>query len=69
MKNPILIFASSLLFLALCSCGPLFAPGPKSPSGETCCTYCDSGKPCGDKCISRSRTCYENSGCACYGQR
>lgn len=69
MRHTILILLSGLLFLFLVACGPLFAPGPKSPSGQTCCIHCDSGKPCGDRCISRSRACYQATGCACYSRR
>lgn len=30
-----------------------------------CCKHCDKGKPCGDTCIARNRTCNSPPGCAC----
>jgi hypothetical protein len=30
-----------------------------------CCRYCDAGKPCGDSCIARNKTCRKPRGCAC----
>ena len=30
-----------------------------------CCRVCRSGQPCGDSCISWSKTCRKPSGCAC----
>ncbi len=39
-----------------------------SPSVEpirSCCKVCSKGKPCGDSCISRSKTCHKGIGCAC----
>lgn len=39
-------------------------------NGETasgrCCRHCSSGKPCGNSCIARSKTCRSSPGCACY---
>ena len=32
---------------------------------RTCCRYCTKGKPCGDSCIARNKTCRKGSGCAC----
>ena len=32
---------------------------------QACCKYCKKGKPCGDSCISRSKTCHKGKGCAC----
>lgn len=37
---------------------------PKGGKQE-CCKICRKGKPCGDSCISRSRVCRKNGGCAC----
>ena len=35
-------------------------------SGSLCCKHCGpSSKPCGDSCISRSKTCHKGPGCAC----
>lgn len=34
-------------------------------SGGGCCKYCSTGKPCGDTCISRNKTCHVGGGCAC----
>lgn len=39
----------------------LFACIPRSQ----CCLFCDTGKACGDSCISRSSTCHQPPGCAC----
>lgn len=30
-----------------------------------CCKHCSSGCPCGDSCISCSKTCHRGPGCAC----
>jgi hypothetical protein len=38
--------------------------GGDSGSGG-CCRYCDAGKPCGDSCIARNKTCRKPRGCAC----
>lgn len=35
------------------------------PPARECCKYCDSGKPCGDSCISMNKTCRKGRGCAC----
>lgn len=34
---------------------------------RSCCRVCESGKACGDSCISRSSTCNRPAGCACNG--
>ena len=31
----------------------------------SCCKWCNTGKACGDTCISRSNTCTKSKGCAC----
>lgn len=42
------------------------APRPVSqPVARTCCKYCSTGKPCGNSCISRNKTCHKGRGCAC----
>lgn len=33
--------------------------------GQACCRYCSKGKPCGDTCIARNKTCRVGPGCAC----
>lgn len=60
----------ALAFLAV-------APGPSSAAvtpgatcsisdgQQTCCKRCRKGKPCGDTCIARNRTCNTPRGCAC----
>lgn len=35
------------------------------PEERVCCKYCDRGKPCGDTCIARNKTCRVGRGCAC----
>jgi hypothetical protein len=30
-----------------------------------CCKRCKKGKPCGDTCIARNKTCHVGRGCAC----
>jgi hypothetical protein len=30
-----------------------------------CCRVCGEGKPCGDSCIARWKTCHKGEGCAC----
>lgn len=44
-------------------------PKPKTsyspPVERTCCKYCSTGKPCGNTCIARNRTCHAGRGCAC----
>lgn len=37
----------------------------ESRSSGGCCKYCSKGKPCGDTCIARNRTCHVGGGCAC----
>lgn len=32
---------------------------------QSCCKHCTSGKPCGDSCIARNKTCHSGRGCAC----
>lgn len=35
-------------------------------SGKTsCCVFCKKGIPCGNSCISASKTCRKGPGCAC----
>src|SRR5690606_6037638 len=48
---------------------PSKAPTKKSekPQGKSCCKVCKTSKPCGDSCISKSKSCSKPSGCACSG--
>ena len=34
-------------------------------SRDECCRVCTRGVPCGDSCISASRSCHKGTGCAC----
>jgi hypothetical protein len=40
-------------------------PPADSQSQRTRCRVCTTGKPCGNSCIARSRTCRQLPGCAC----
>lgn len=31
----------------------------------SCCKHCSKGKPCGNSCIARDKTCRAPPGCAC----
>jgi hypothetical protein len=43
-----------------------FMPTPTpTPAQQACCVHCHTGKPCGDSCISATRTCHISGGCAC----
>ena len=35
------------------------------PATGSCCRRCSTGKPCGNTCIARNRTCRAGPGCAC----
>jgi len=35
------------------------------PATRTCCKHCNNSRPCGDSCISLSKTCHKGAGCAC----
>jgi hypothetical protein len=37
----------------------------RRPVERTCCKICSRGCPCGDSCISCSKTCHKGRGCAC----
>ncbi len=56
-----LALGASVPNLAACSDGG----GPTGGSG--CCRVCRTGKPCGDSCIARDKTCNKAGGCACSG--
>lgn len=36
-----------------------------APAIRTCCRRCSTGKPCGNSCIARNKTCRVGPGCAC----
>ncbi|MCA1975290.1 MAG: hypothetical protein LDL44_20860, partial [Caenispirillum sp.] len=47
---------------------PAAAEAPDASSAEvasSCCKHCSKGKPCGDSCIARDKTCKRPPGCAC----
>ncbi len=46
---------------------PVPAVAPVPPPAPGCCMYCRTGKPCGNSCISRDKTCHQPPGCACAG--
>ena len=50
-----------LLILFLSSC----VPNTTTTTTQTCCKRCSTGKPCGDSCIARNKTCRVGAGCAC----
>lgn len=59
-----------LFALMLLAAGPVApAPACASTTGESvqCCKRCVRGKPCGDTCIARNKTCHRGRGCACAG--
>ena len=33
--------------------------------GDGCCKHCNNSQPCGNSCISFSKTCHQPPGCAC----
>ncbi|HEX6963766.1 MAG TPA: hypothetical protein VF175_18000 [Lacipirellula sp.] len=34
-------------------------------TAKECCKHCSKGKPCGNSCIARNKTCRQPPGCAC----
>jgi len=51
-----------------------FGAAPESKSTncipiDSCCKVCDSGKACGNSCISRRYNCHKGRGCACDAER
>ncbi len=44
---------------------PTFEPESASEPARSCCKVCTTGCPCGDSCISCSKTCRKGPGCAC----
>ena len=59
MKRMLLVLSLALL--------PLLPFTTACDSNGGCCRVCQTGKACGDSCISRSETCRVGSGCACNG--
>jgi hypothetical protein len=47
--------------------GPVIAPLPMSiaQAPAQCCRICRKGQPCGDGCISATKQCRKEQGCAC----
>lgn len=43
---------------------PSLDPTPQ-PRSKACCRVCKKGKPCGDGCIAKNKTCRKEPGCAC----
>ena len=35
---------------------------------EECCKVCDTGKACGNSCVSRKSNCHKGPGCACNSE-
>jgi hypothetical protein len=62
-------FAGLALSLAI-SIG-LAVPAPADSIAATCvpaaqcCKICSKGQACGNTCISRTKTCHKDRGCAC----
>lgn len=44
----------------------LQVPWADGVSQAACCRVCTVGKPCGDSCIARNKTCHKGPGCACF---
>jgi len=44
---------------------PSIISKPTAAPQRFCCKRCSKGKPCGNTCISRSKTCHVGRGCAC----
>jgi hypothetical protein len=44
---------------------PAFDQSPMPTPVQGCCKHCTKGKPCGDTCIARNKTCHVGPGCAC----
>lgn len=66
MKGFILALAILIAAPALAAptAGPMTAP-PDQATPAACCKVCTKGKPCGNSCIARDRTCHQPPGCAC----
>jgi hypothetical protein len=52
-----------LVIAAFASCESDEDPGDNSSA--LCSVVCETGKPCGDSCIAKEKTCTGRSGCAC----
>lgn len=61
-----LLLVPALLLLPAASGIPeASACASEAPAGAACCKRCKKGKPCGDTCIARNKTCHVGRGCAC----
>ena len=55
----------ALLFAALLASFGIVTPSVAADP-PACCKRCSAkSKPCGDSCISKSKTCHKGKGCAC----
>ena len=43
----------------------LGSPVLSADASKQCCRVCRKGKPCGDGCISATKQCRKEQGCAC----
>lgn len=48
-----------------CQSDPKTSDSSSATGSQTCCVYCETGKPCGNSCISKDKTCNKGVGCAC----
>ena len=56
-----------LLFPVALAGGSAALTGCDTAGGGECCRICETGRACGDSCISRSSSCNAGPGCACNG--
>lgn len=59
------LLVPALLLLPATSAIPSASACVPGATGAACCKVCRKGKPCGDTCIARSKTCHVGRGCAC----
>lgn len=52
----------AVMLMAACGGG---GGGGSSGGNAQCCKRCSTGKPCGDTCIEKTKTCETPKGCAC----
>ncbi len=66
-KIPSLIIPTSTRVIILPTNTPIVVSVPTNPPSAGCCKHCNpaKSKPCGDSCISLSKTCHVGQGCAC----
>jgi hypothetical protein len=62
-----LLLATVPLVKSYADQGPVIAPLPISTAEAPaqCCRICRKGQPCGDACISSTKQCKKEQGCAC----